>query len=95
MTPEVAAAIHVGLADARRRAGAVGRGPAYLNFTEEPVDPRAVLPGRAYERPARRQGRGRPGRAVPRKPRDRGLIRPTVRHSRRNIVLSESERMSG
>ena len=71
VTPELAAAIHVGLATLADALAPWDTGSAYLNFVEEPVDPAQFYSADALRAPAPRQGRGRPRGPLPRQPRDR------------------------
>ena len=82
MTPEVGAAVHAHLP---KLIGAMAKwdaGTAYMNFAEEHGRPGDVLLRRRLRPPAPRQGRGRPHRPLPRKPRNlRRLIAHEARHS--------------
>jgi hypothetical protein len=49
-TPEIAAAIHVGLAALADALAPWDTGSAYLNFVEEPVDPALFYSAEAYAR---------------------------------------------
>ena len=82
MTPEVGAAVHAHLP---KLIGAMAKwdaGTAYMNFAEEHGRPGDVLLRRGLRPPAPRQGRGRPHRPLPRKPRNlRRLIAHEPRRS--------------
>jgi FAD/FMN-containing dehydrogenase len=50
VTPEIAAAIHVGLAALSDALAAWDNGSAYLNFTEAPADPAKFYSAESYAR---------------------------------------------
>ena len=50
VTPEIAAAIHMGLATVREGLAPWGTGSAYLNFTEDTVDPATFYSAEGYAR---------------------------------------------
>ena len=50
VTPEMAAAIHIGLATLTGALKPWDSGSAYLNFTEDQVDPATFYPATNYER---------------------------------------------
>ena len=87
MTPEVGAAVHAHLP---KLIGAMAKwdaGTAYMSFAEDTVDPATFYSADRLRPSAPRQGRGRPHRAVPRKPRNlRELIAFEARRSSVSVL---------
>ena len=93
MTPEVGAAVDGALPTLDRRDGAVGRRHGVHELRRARRRPGDVLLRRGLRPPAPHQGRGRPHRSVPRKPRNlRGLIAVEPRALLRSSPVGSEER---